>query len=39
MPRTQSQRDELDRRLDALDADEMAPGEPWQIIRERPFPR
>ena len=26
---------ELNRRLDALDAGEMAPGEPWQIVNER----
>ena len=26
---------ELNRRLQALDSGEMAPGEPWEIIRER----
>jgi putative addiction module component (TIGR02574 family) len=26
---------ELSRRLDALESGEMAPGEPWEVVRER----
>jgi putative addiction module component (TIGR02574 family) len=38
-PVTDAQREELKRRLDALDSGEMPPGEPWEIVRERVFRR
>lgn len=39
VPLTPAQRDELNRRLDALDSGEMAAGEPWEVVRERLFRR
>jgi putative addiction module component (TIGR02574 family) len=35
IPVTPAQRDEIGRRLDALDAGTMGPGEPWSVVRER----
>jgi putative addiction module component (TIGR02574 family) len=37
VPITDAQRDELKRRLDALESGEMPAGEPWEIVRERLF--
>jgi putative addiction module component (TIGR02574 family) len=39
VPITDAQRDELKRRVAALDSGEMAPGEPWEAVRDRLFPR
>ena len=36
---TDAQRDELKRRVDALDSGEMLPGESWETVRQRLFPR
>jgi putative addiction module component (TIGR02574 family) len=36
---TGAQRDELKRRLDALEFGEMSPGESWDIVRDRLFRR
>jgi putative addiction module component (TIGR02574 family) len=39
VPVTDAQRDELKRRVDALNSGEMPPGEPWDTVRERLFRR
>ena len=38
VPVTAVQREELKRRLDALDSGEMPPGEPWEVVRATPVP-
>jgi putative addiction module component (TIGR02574 family) len=39
IPVTDAQRDELNRRVDALGSGEMPPGQPWESVRERLFRR
>jgi putative addiction module component (TIGR02574 family) len=39
IPVTTAQREELDRRLDALETGKMSPGESWEVVRERLFRR
>jgi putative addiction module component (TIGR02574 family) len=39
VPITEAQRRELERRVAALDSGEMAPGEAWEVVRERLFRR
>ena len=39
IPVTPAQREELDRRLDALETGSMPPGESWEVVRERLFRR
>jgi putative addiction module component (TIGR02574 family) len=35
VPVTEAQMAELNRRLDAYERGEMAPGDPWEVVRER----
>lgn len=35
IPVTPAQLEELNRRIDALDAGTMEPGEPWEVVRQR----
>lgn len=39
IPVTAAQREELDRRLDALETGKMPPGETWEVVRDRLFSR
>jgi putative addiction module component (TIGR02574 family) len=39
VPVTDAQRNELKRRIDALDSGDMTPGQPWESVRERLFRR
>ncbi len=39
VPVTPAQVEELNRRLDALEAGKMPPGEPWEAVRDRLFRR
>jgi putative addiction module component (TIGR02574 family) len=39
IPVTDEQMAELNRRMDAIESGEMPPGEPWEIVKKRLWPR